>query len=834
MSVSGRGTVRRACLAVAVALMAFGALGARAAVPADGLITPARPEARWEGGPLTGIAIDPAQCPISCDEFIVDVKIPAGYWKEAPGGVVIRIEWEDANDEFDLVVYDAAGDVVGAGIEFHTRSEQVLLPEAASGRYRVVAHGFAVTAASYRGIVRLDRQLVPRAAAGPNTMRFAPPTLVDPQMWVAMPSLWAARDGQIFVTAPWGLTSTTSFVWRSRNAGEPFELLDSRIGGQAVDPRRRPCSASTGGGDTDIVVDRTGRVYQSDAEGANVAVAVSDDDGDSWFCNAIAASVPEQDRPWLAPAPNADGPDGPNDDAYLAYRDLASGGLPVGEKVKPLQLHLDTTTDGGLTWQARNTTATGIVGSTGPLFAAPDGTLYQVFQSVTSVWIARYSDGGATAESIEISRRFGSPANIWMAGDADAAGNVYVAWAESGTFDILVSRSSDRGDHWSEPLRVSPPAAETSVMPWLAAGKAGDVAVGWYGTETRAHPESATGARWYVWVARSLNAASTNPRYETARMSETPMHFGALCLEGLTCTDRRFGEFFEIDIAPDGALVAVFDDAGRIATTTDGVTPGPYVTFMRQVSGLGMGSAVAADAPERRGDARLPGAEDADGPEQLDLADTPSATRFGDVMRIQMTLTSAAELTSALEAAGQLVASEAKWIAIWKANDRVEYAGMRVDRQGAVSFFGGDQPVGVARPEPNTPNNRIEKFASYPATFTLDGRVDEATGTISIDVPLAAFHLKPGDTLHGLQAFSMTGLLANPIFLTSNLVLDVTPSRTVRISDATTPAAAPPGAPRPRTLPATGVGTEPLGVSLLAAAAAVALALAGRRKPAAR
>ena len=819
--------MRRTRVVLLAALLASASVGVHAATPSEGSVSPSRPEIRWQGGPLTGVSASIDQCPTSCDEFVVDVAVPAGYWKVAPGGVVIRIEWEDPNDEFDLIVLDQAGNTVGTGVEFHTSSEQVLLPEAASGRYRVIAHGFAVTAAAYRGTVRLDRQLVRSVGSAPQTMRFAPPTLVDPQMWVAMPSLWAAKDGTIFVTAPWGLTSTTSFVWRSENNGSSFELLDDRVAGIAVDPRRRACSESSGGGDTDIVVDRTGTVYQSDAEAANVAVAVSNDNGDTWRCNALAASVPEQDRPWLAPAPNADGP-GPNDDAYLAYRDLASGGVPVGEKIKPLQLHLDATSDGGTTWHARNTTATGIVGATGPLFAAPDGTLYQTFQSVTSVWIARYSDGGATAESIEVSRRFGSPANIWLAGDVDAAGNVYVAWAESGTYDILVSRSTDRGDHWSEPLRVSPPGSETAVMPWLAAGKAGDVALGWYGTETRAHPESATAARWYVWVARSSDAASANPRYETARMSETPIHFGPLCLEGLSCTDRRFGEFFEIDIAPDGALVAVFDDAGRIATTTDGVTPGPYVTFMRQVSGRGMSRATAANALEPSDDANPPGQDTSQA--QLDLTDAPSAQLLGDRMRVQMKIASATDLTSALDVAGQIVASEAKWIAIWKANERVEYAGMRVDRQGAISFFGGDQPVGVARPEPNTPNNRIEKFASYPATFALTGSLDEKTGTIAIDVPLALFHLEPGDTLHGLQAFSMTGLLENPIFLTSNLVLDTTPGRTVRIAGATAPSTAPrPIAPRPGTLPATGVGADPLGIALLAGALLIAPAARRRR-----
>ncbi len=822
--------MRRARFSILAGTLLLAVMQARAATPTRATLSPSVPDVTWSGGPLTGAAVAPEDCTETmCDAFLLRVDVPRSYWKSAPGGLVIRIEWDDPNDEFDLVVYDEQGEAVGSGIEFHTTSEQVVLFEPAVGTYRIMAHGFAVTAASYRGSARLRSSVTPRAATKSPTMRFAAPTLVDPQMWVAMPSVWASAEGT-YVTAPWGLSSTTSFVWRSRDGGRSFELLDGRVGSLSIDPRRRPCSASTGGGDTDVIVDRTGRIYQSDAEAASVAVAYSTDGGDSWLCNAAAASVPEQDRPWLAPSPTADGA-GPNVDAYLAYRDLATGALPGVDVVKPLQLHLDATINGGLTWEARSTHAAKLVGATGPLFTARDGTVYQVFQAGTAVWLARSTNEGRHTDLIKVAERLASPANVWMAGDVDEAGTVHLAWADGGSFDIVYSSSLDRGEHWSTPLRVSPPDSETAVMPWVAAGKAGDVAIAWYGTSGRRNPEAASDAAWYAWVARSDDGDSSAPRFETARLSPTPMQFGPICLGGITCSDQRLGEFFEIDIAPDGALVAAFDDRGRIQETTDGYRPGPYVVFVRQVSGLGMRRPVPLVAAETAGDALFPvrsaGARNVGA---LDFTSVPSAAWEDGALRIEFSLASAADLASALQAA-DVLATEARWLVVWKARDHVEYAGMRLTRAGDPLFFGGDQPVGVSRPEPDTPNNRIEKVATYPATLPLEGTVDEASGRVSIAIPLERYHLEPGDGLNSLQGFTMTGL-GSPTVFTSRLVIDATPSQTTTIGSVAA-ARAPRTLPRAikGELPATGEGPSPWGAVLIVAAAALASAgrLRGRR-----
>jgi hypothetical protein len=198
----------------------------------------------------------------------------------------------------------------------------------------------------------------------------------------------------------------------------------------------------------------------------------------------------------------------------------------------------------------------------------------------------------------------------------------------------------------------------------------------------------------------------------------------------------------------------------------------------RQLSGLGMARTAPA-ATEPSGDA-VPGDKmtAADVP-TLDLAGLPEAKALSGRLRLSFGLTSSRDLASALKAADVVVATDAYWLVLWKANDRVEYAGLHVGKNGKVSFFGGDEPVSIGRPDANT--SLADKMASYPATFALNGNVDPATGMVSIDVPLGMFHLKPGDVLHSMQAFSMTSLLDRRTFLQPLLVVDSTAAQSVRI-----------------------------------------------------
>jgi hypothetical protein len=582
----------------------------------------------------------------------------------------------------------------------------------------------------------------------------------------------------------------SSLAWRSDNGGRSFSLLPSYVAPRVTDPRLRPCPASPGGYDADIITDRTGRVYFADLHDGGVTVGVSTDHGATWQCQPKAATSPEDDRQWLAPAPTADGA-GPAVDAYLGYRDFAVvDTVPfVSPLIRPTQMHIDVTRDGGGSWTSASTFAAERAGFGGPLFTARDGTLYQVYQYESSVWVARSTDEGRTVRLVRVSERLGSPANVWLGGDVDAAGNVFVAWVDQGTWDVLFSVSRDRGLHWSIPVRVNGPGSETAVMPWVAAGKAGDVAIAWYGAEGAFTPTAApASARWYVWAARSVNAASRTPRFETVRVSETPVRFGPLCLKGPSCqdeegnpADERMLDFFEIAIAPDGAVVAAYSDTGRIQTTSDGFGPGPYVMFSRQSAGLGMRGAAKAPT-EPSGDAQIPPEmADTSDAAALDLSGLPANQALSGVARIWLPVASVGSPAIPSSATYTGLSTDAYWLALWKANDRVEYAGMHVDARGNRSFFGGDQPAGIGRVDPAGAMGFIEKMASYPETFAIRGGVDAERNRIWLDVPLAKFHLRRGDLLHSLQAFTMTSLLATRTFLQPFYVVDATPAQTVRV-----------------------------------------------------
>jgi hypothetical protein len=317
-------------------------------------------------------------------------------------------------------------------------------------------------------------------------------------------------------------------------------------------------------------------------------------------------------------------------------------------------------------------------------------------------------------------------------------------------------------------------------MPWLSAGKAGDVAIAWYGTSDRHIPDDAPPtAPWYAWVARSVQANAPSPNFQVARLSETPMHYGKIC--AATGCAQRLNDFFQVRIAPDGAVVAAFDDNARKESgQTD---PGPYVIFARQVSGPGMSRAALAASrqqPRLMGGGRWPTHSNT-GREvpQLDFTALPSGSRSGGTLRLSFSLASAKNLSAALAAANSGLATDAYWLEMWKANDRVEYAGMHVGASGKPDFFGGIEPVGVNNPiDVLSPT---ERYASYPHTFGLNGRVDPRSGTVTIDVPLATYRLAVGTDLHGLQAFSMTGLLQQRTMYNSLQVIGTTPSQTAVI-----------------------------------------------------
>lgn len=734
-------------------VLAISVLAARAGTPATGTLTERESSFSWKGGPLVGG--DPtggdACTNLACDSTTLTSAIRPTFWRAHPGGIVIRISWVGPNDELDLYAYDDAGNEVGRSDQFHTDFEQLYLPAPKPGVYTVRVIALDAVNTSYTGTASIVRAPVAQAPVAASTMRFAPPALVDPQLFAPEPSVWTDR-GDVMVA---GISQSFSFAWRSADRGRNFSLLDTRIAGNAYDPRHRPCTTEVGGEDADIITDRTGRMYLADLD-AGAAVATSSDHGETWSCVAAASSTTDVDRPWLAPAPFADG-DGPNVDAYLSYRDGIVNSLRGGATAKPTQMHVDVTSDGGATWTAQSVYGRGVVDMGGPIFTAHDGTVYQVFDGLGAVWIARSRSEGRLFEVKKVSQRLAPPRNRWVGGAVDRGGNVYVAWVDSGTLDVMYSYSTDQGSRWSTPLKVNPVAPKRgsgiAVMPWVAAGASGDVAIAWYGADGRFPQPSGAGATtpWNAYVARTGPGPVRGARFEVAALSETPMHYGPICgTTGGNCDHLR--DFFEIAIDDRGALVAAFNDNGFAYTpgSIETPVPEPFVVVARQTQGRGMTSAssrAASITAEVRGDALYPRRIGMSVP-SMDLTGPATVARSGASLIVTMPVADGSLALPQGRTTGQ-------WLTLFKANGRYEYAGVTIDATGTRTFVAGDRPVGVDRPE------RLDQaYASYPAALPATGRVDGGRGDggrIVITIPMASLGLHRGDTLHSVQSFTLAG-----------------------------------------------------------------------------
>jgi hypothetical protein len=100
---------------------------------------------------------------VNCDVYMLTVDVPAGYWDTHEGGVVVEIHWASYNDDFDLYVFDGAGNEVGHSTSTHmeSNSERADLGKLAPGTYRVVADPFFAVNASFTGTATLRGLYVP-------------------------------------------------------------------------------------------------------------------------------------------------------------------------------------------------------------------------------------------------------------------------------------------------------------------------------------------------------------------------------------------------------------------------------------------------------------------------------------------------------------------------------------------------------------------------------------------------------------------------------------------------------------------------------------------------
>jgi hypothetical protein len=255
-------------------------------------------------------------------------------------------------------------------------------------------------------------------------------------------------------------------------------------------------------------------------------------------------------------------------------------------------------TDGGSTWQdslvpgyPADTSAGGTASPAhGSCGAAGDpsqgfdnaGRLFYAFICFNrgkpvngGVYVARYTGDGGTYDRTVLVKK-GTPSALFLASGlfqdkinlavdqttGSHAGNVYVAWSQytgqAGNNAVLVSRSTDHGLTFSQPVRATPAALGTASFTDVAVGPDGAVYVTFLNYPSTSNPSTD------VWLVKSTNGgASFGPAVRVASI----VQFDSSQYSGNGFSDCGDGPF----ACPTGFTFSRFFSSSAVAADATGV-----------------------------------------------------------------------------------------------------------------------------------------------------------------------------------------------------------------------------------------------------------------------
>lgn len=623
--------------------------------------------------------------------------------------------------------------------------------------------------------------LRPGKADAATPLQFSVPVQVDPQRFATEPALAIAPWGAVFTSGPWGFSTGQSFLWRSQDGANSFDIEKIDVSPVGL----RPCStpAGPGGGDTDQIaftaVDGRQVVVFVDLESlAGVLTCTSFDGGQTWAVQNTLTTTQQAegaaDRMWLAHdvlAVNGVA----TDVLYLVSDDLVSGGDAVYR-----------TLDYGRYWEVvaqpafQNAVSIGNPG--GVVLDQANHLLYLANTDGSDVVVGV----GASAASGQLSfttRKVATmavapyPADLVRIG-IDQGGNVYVCWIEPADNSVVASYSTDHGATWAAPRTVSP-AGTTNAFPAIVAGSTGRVALAWYTTTTPGAVQTNRGP-WYIGFTQSVNALDVTPAYTFVRATPHPIHINPICTQGLNCSagsgmaDRNLGDFMSIGIDADGAALVVYvDTANQLFDPAQTSSAGaPNIHVVRQLSGpsllahtgqVGNGHGkqavvVPSSASDPAGDAYWP-------KQPVPGANIPRLDLRAASLSTDLTGLHARIAVSDISGLGVTTQGGEAWMLQWWWNNKLWYAKADATATGLVCYAG--EPKAVFGPTSGNGKLAIY-FGGTPATC----RIDAASNSLVIDVPAAAVGSPAaGQTFHEVTAYSFLfdtpGTLMNQVDATN-------------------------------------------------------------------
>src|SRR5204862_3626087 len=142
----------------------------------------------------------------------------------------------------------------------------------------------------------------PTPGQAPQAATFGHNTLADFSAVGGEPFIRVDKQDNIFVSSPFGFSTTVSLLWKSSDHGRTFIPLGTPIARDAV--------TGPGGGDTHMDFDDQNRLYYVDLSAACTTAAVSEDGGNTFPLDRNnpltclgGGSDPEgatDDRQWVA------------------------------------------------------------------------------------------------------------------------------------------------------------------------------------------------------------------------------------------------------------------------------------------------------------------------------------------------------------------------------------------------------------------------------------------------------------------------------------------------------------------------------------------------------
>lgn len=389
----------------------------------------------------------------------------------------------------------------------------------------------------------------------------------------AEPQIRADMAGHFFASSENGLGAGTQ-AWRSSDGGRHYTALASPNSVSHSSP------VAPGGGDTDIatapVKNAAGNynVYVASLNLANVAVSTSTDAGQTWKLNATSATIPGDDREWIA-ADQAS-------KVCISYHDVATFNIDV-----------NCSYNAGLTFtqlgDAFDLNHGFLVQNNeiGNLVIDPKShIIYQTFSGIANagevqcsqagtcgyhvVWMAVSTDGGKTFTDHMV---YNNPDTTVSYGhqfvnvSIDSAGNLYSVYSDN--HNVSYSFSTNHGTTWSAPVQVNAAPSSTAIEPWSVANSAGHIDIVWYGTSyydgTTVPDTYPMSAAWHVYFAQNLQATTQGSHF--TQVTATPIiHYGGVCEGGISCTGNRdLYDDFGIAVNPRTGLASMIysDDQYR-------------------------------------------------------------------------------------------------------------------------------------------------------------------------------------------------------------------------------------------------------------------------------